>query len=139
LTLPVNQVLALFNKAMRKVAQHLLGVQEEDIAKSLPAAQSAKKVRLEATDQTLEEDMTEAAAEVNKELNNERAELLNDPSLARFAITGNDEEWNKALKSKKGTPVSMVSIKSADDNRKRKQPNNNKNNKNSKKFKPKKA
>jgi N-acetyltransferase 10 len=119
LGLPINQTLAMFNKAVKKmsVSFHNLLVEEE--SKSLlggDAMKKAEKKVLKIRDvvgQTLEEDAAEGAAAAMETLNNQAKEVdsgvtgtrmapeLNDPEIMKYALKGTDEEWANALKDKK--------------------------------------
>lgn len=115
LTLPINQVLAMFNKAVKKMSMafHNLQVAEESKA-LLPGGDSAMK-EAEATahrirdvvGQTLQQDEEEGAAAAMKALNNDSgvtgtrmAPEISDPEIMRYALKGTDEEWANALKDK---------------------------------------
>jgi N-acetyltransferase 10 len=119
LGLPINQVLAMFNKAVKKMslAFHNLLVEEEsrgllggDALKN--AESKAQKIR-DVVGQTLEEDAAEGAAEVMEALT--KGQVLNsgvtgtrmapeisDPEIMKFALKGTDDEWAAALKDKGG-------------------------------------
>lgn len=65
LSLPANQLLALFNRSMRKFSEHFRGLLEKAIEKSMAPVRA---VELEPNDQSLESAMSEAAREAQKEL-----------------------------------------------------------------------
>ena len=105
LDLPVNQVLALFNKLMRKVSKHLRGLKEEEVAAMLPdgGAAAAKSRAFDISDNTLEDDLSAGAritaalqraassdssrsagaAEVNADLRAKQARLLGASELSQ--------------------------------------------------------
>lgn len=105
LDLPSTQVLALFNKSIRKMVTFLREVQEREVGATMPVAEL--KVDMRPTKQTLDEDLNEAAASLNS-------------SLAQYAIKGSDQDWKEALGS--GTvDKSIVSVKGALGKRRREQ------------------
>jgi len=126
LALPINQVLAMFNKAVKKMslAFHNLLVEEE--SRGLLSGDAMKKAEVkvhkirDVVGQTLEEDAAEGAAEAMKVLMNQQKQQetkvehnsgvtgtrlppeINDPEIMKYALKGTDEEWANALKEKGG-------------------------------------
>ncbi len=80
--LQVQQILALFSKAIRKIVQYLRGIQEKAVAQQLPAPQKVKEVAMR-PDQRLDADLEESATLVEQDIAREREELLNDPELTK--------------------------------------------------------
>lgn len=116
LDLPVSQLLALFNKLIRKI----VGVLQQEISRaeeaSLPPPTAAKEAAarlrpLEGDDLAAElkagADATLAAMEATAE--KQRTEWLQDTALERYTIKGTDKEWESALASRRsgGTPSSL--------------------------------
>jgi N-acetyltransferase 10 len=110
LGLPGNQVLAMFNKAMRKISIALNTIVEEKEKQNLLGGDKRKKVEQAAEKmknvalQTLEEDVKDAAeiamqtlkaAEMNSNL---PPEIAQDPELMQYVIKGSEDQWKKALK-----------------------------------------
>lgn len=79
------QVLALFNKAVRKLHSHLRAAKEAAIARALPRPSAAPALRAAAAGgEGLDAELEAAAEEVQARL---RAQF--DPAeLAQFAVTG---------------------------------------------------
>jgi hypothetical protein len=78
------QVLALFNKAVRKLHSHLRAAKEAAIARALPRPSAAPRLAPAAGEAGLDDELDAAAAEVQAKL---RAQF--DPAeLAQFAVTG---------------------------------------------------
>ncbi|XP_076450186.1 RNA cytidine acetyltransferase-like [Babylonia areolata] len=105
LDLPATQLLALFNKSVRKMVTFVREVQEKEVAATMPVAEL--EVDMRPTKQTLDEDLNEAADSLTS-------------SLAQYAIKGSDKDWTEALGSgvvDKG----MVSIKGVLGKRRREQ------------------
>jgi hypothetical protein len=61
LKLPSSQILALFNKTMRKLHSQLHGAAAREIEAALPRV---REVKMTAHDRTVDEDLDEAAADV---------------------------------------------------------------------------
>ncbi|KAK3608505.1 hypothetical protein CHS0354_010355 [Potamilus streckersoni] len=106
LDLPSSQILGLFNKIIRKVVQHLNKILEEDVEKQLIGR---KEINLEPVKQTIDEELDEAAAEVEKQQKKELA-ILQHEDLSQYAIKGSEHEWVMVLtgEHKKG----LISVKS---------------------------
>ena len=117
LSLPINQILALFNKLMRKFSQCLRGLKEAQVSAKLPK-QTADQPRFKPLDAAgLGEELGAAAKESTSLLAKKQAEFLAG-DLAEYAIKGGDEEWSAALES--GKVKGNVSIKAAAGGKKRK-------------------
>jgi N-acetyltransferase 10 len=69
LTLPSGQVLALFNKAIRKLHTVIRRLREQDVGRSLPSSAAAARAALsmQPGGKTLDEDIAEAEEEYKKE------------------------------------------------------------------------
>jgi N-acetyltransferase 10 len=127
LGLPSNQVLAMFNKAIRKISIALYNIVEDKEKESLLGGEKRKKA-LEAADgmkdvalKTLEEDADDAAKDAIKEYNNGYslpASVANDKSLMQYKIKGSDKDWDQLLDGKEVSETGMVSVRSVRDKRK---------------------
>ncbi|GIM12120.1 hypothetical protein Vretimale_15547 [Volvox reticuliferus] len=106
LGLPSNQLLALFNKAMRKVYGCLRAAKEAAVARSLPAVRQI--TGLGPHEVALDDDLDEAAAAERAKL---RDRYLRPEDLAQFAIRGGDEDIAAALGGKAPAAGGLVSIK----------------------------
>jgi N-acetyltransferase 10 len=108
LSLPASQLLALFNKAVRRIVGTLKKVVEDAEAATLPhtaadadAAASALRP-LQAADGGLDDELGKGAAAslhaLQEEQKRKQAEWLDgDSELARYAIKGSDADWDAAL------------------------------------------
>jgi N-acetyltransferase 10 len=123
LGLPSNQVLAIFNKGIRKISISLNSIVEEEERSKLlggEARQKAEKVAEKLQDvalQTLEEDAEEGAKSAMAKLReNDSANLsstvTDDSEFMKFAIKGTDDDWNKALKGQEVSSSGVVQIES---------------------------
>ena len=144
LSLPSNQVLAMFNKAVRKISIALYNIVEEEEREGLlggekrkKAEQAADKMR-DVAAKTLEEDAADAARAAIEEYNQHQrmmtttastenggdngktlpASIANDKSLMQYTVKGTDEQWNKILDGKDVSETKMVSVRSVREKRK---------------------
>lgn len=128
LALPTQQVLAMFNKAIRKLSIALNGIVERR-EKALLENSGGKKVEMQraadsmrhVTRQTLDEDVQEGANSAMKELNTKKAgslppQIAKDPELLQYAVKGTDEQWNRALDDR--DEPSMIQISQVREKRK---------------------
>jgi N-acetyltransferase 10 len=125
LGLPSNQVLAMFNKAVRKISIALNSVVEAREKKSLLSDDKRKKAEAavermrDVTRQTLDEDARVAAKEAATLLqpnltNALPQEVRDDPELMQYVVKGTAEQWEKVLEGKESvgaTPVQIESIR----------------------------
>jgi len=103
LDLPSNQILALFNKAVRKVHAHIKQVKIAAVDRALP---TAKQVDFQAHERDLDEDLEEAAEEVKQQMQ----ERLNADSLQKYAIS-DAADFQSVLQSKAPPTSGLVSLK----------------------------
>ncbi|KAG5186846.1 GNAT acetyltransferase 2-domain-containing protein [Tribonema minus] len=111
------QVLALFNKAVRKICNALRAVQERGVEEEIePQAASARKAVAAAgkgmhmVPQTMDSELKEGAKQVVAGLKAQKDSLLDSLDLEQYAIKGSEADWDAALKKKGGGKA--VSIKS---------------------------
>ncbi|KAL7537302.1 hypothetical protein ACHAXR_008347 [Thalassiosira sp. AJA248-18] len=150
LSLPINQVLAMFNKGVKKMSLTFHNLLVEEESKGLLGGDAMKKAETkvhrirDVVGQTLEEDAAEGATVAMKALTQsggggggqqQQAEVLNsgvtgtrmapelnDPEIMKYALKGTDEEWANALKDKAsvGDDGGTIQIKSTKKVKKRK-------------------
>ncbi|XP_050303740.1 RNA cytidine acetyltransferase [Anthonomus grandis grandis] len=108
LELPSSQLLGLFNRTMRRFEQYLNSILEKDIETSL---QPQKDVNLTPVAKSMQEELEEAAKELQKKQKKE-LEKLKKENLEQYVIKGSEEEWGKALTGKK--KKSLVTVKSGE-------------------------
>jgi len=120
LGLPTNQVLAMFNKAIRKMSNELNRIVEEEESATLlggkarlEAEQKAEKMK-NVSHQTLEEDAEEGAKSAMKKLKEQEnslpSSIMKDAEIMKYAVKGNDEQWSKALADTNINGSGMVQI-----------------------------
>jgi N-acetyltransferase 10 len=131
LGLPPNQVLAMFNKTVRKISIALDAVIEEKEKQALQGGE--KRMKAERTvenmknvaRQTLEEDVNEAAKDA-VEIMNEKVtpilpdEIARDAELMQYVVKGSTEQWEEALKDREtdGDGPGTIRIQTAREKRK---------------------
>lgn len=103
-----NQVLAMFNKAMRKLVQQLAAVEDLAIAQSLELPKRKAGALPTATVESLEEELEDAAAEATQGLAEKQAAFLQHLNAPDFAVGGSDKEWEQQLAG--SAPPEHVSI-----------------------------
>jgi len=113
--LPANQILAMFNKAIRKLSIAFNDVVEKDERSKLLSGEDRSKAEKKASKlkdvsrQTLDEDAEEGAKDAMEALStgqmtsNLPSEVAGDADIMKYAIKGSDTDWNDALKGKEGT------------------------------------
>eukprot|EP00850_Spirogloea_muscicola_P005761 SM000026S09010 [mRNA] locus=s26:915149:923348:- [translate_table: standard] len=94
LKLPSNQILALFNKTVRKLHSQLHAAAAMEVELTLPRM---KEVTFVPHDATVEEDLDEGARKVKMELKEKMKGLLDPAGLQQFAISGRETEFEEAL------------------------------------------
>lgn len=96
LELPSSQLLALFNRSIRRIVQYLNSILEEEVEKTLI---TRKEVNLTPVAKSMQMELEEAASELEKKQKKE-LEKLKKENFEQFAIKGSEEEWGKALSGK---------------------------------------
>ena len=114
LGLPANQVLAMFNKAIRKISIALNSIIEEREKKAMLSGDKRQKAEAiankmrDVSRQTLEEDATAAAKDAEETIRAANAptnnllppEIAQDEELMQYAVKGSDKQWKQALEDK---------------------------------------
>lgn len=130
LNIQATQVLALFNKAIRKIANFLRDLEEADIASRI-GPNSIQKARIpslpRALEKGLDEELEEKAAELaamadgdapiedgessgEEKFANGEGKEIKDERVNKYKIAGTEEDWEKALPGN-GEVRGVVSIK----------------------------
>ena len=108
LELPASQLLALFNRSIRKISLILKSILEGGIAKDLDLVENTKVAKQGSKLPSLEEELSQGAEEVDQK----QKEVFVDQNLSQYSIKGSDEDWNKALVG--GKTSGMVSLKTGE-------------------------
>ncbi len=101
-----TQLLALFNKSIRKIAQYLRQVQENAYTAEIMAKTAAKtsqaalalsnaKTDSIAVSSNLQSELKDGAAAVKKVMKDKQKDLLASLSLEKYAISASDDDWAK--------------------------------------------
>lgn len=115
LGVPSNQLLALFNKAIRKFITQIETIQAKQIEQEGKATDAkiaqvaAKSQAMKPTEQTLEEEMREGESEAKKKM---QQEMLDNLNLMKYAVGGDDNDWDEALKGANPAAGGSVQVKS---------------------------
>ena len=120
LALPSNQVLAMFNKGIRKISLALNGIVEESERAAMLGGDAMRKAEKKAakmknvTQKTLEEDAEEGAQAAMATLKGQSlpSSIAQDDDIMQYAVRGTDDEWAKALEGKDvdGGTVQIMSM-----------------------------
>lgn len=129
LKIPSNQILAMFNKAIRKLSIALNTILEDHEKSLLLSAEERAKAEKQAAKmrdvsrQTLEEDAQEGAEAIMSTLKKQTEstiastsnlpdEIAKDQDIMQYAIKGSNEEWSDALANKKLDGKGTIQIRS---------------------------
>ena len=108
LELPASQLLALFNRSIRKISSILKSILEGGIAKDLDLVEKTKVAKQGGKLPSLEEELSQGAEEVDQK----QKEVFVNQNLSQYTIKGTDEDWNKALVG--GKTSGMISLKTGE-------------------------
>lgn len=130
LGLPANQILAMFNKAVRKISIALNALIEENEKKALHLKEDRGKVEASAAAmkdvarKTLDEDVADAAKDAMAMLKAANSQASLPPDIAQdfeiinYAVKGTDEQWDNVLDGKDVDVSTTIQIKSSREKRK---------------------
>ena len=102
-------MLALFNKAMRKLHGALRAAAERRAEAGLPRRSEAKKMKAHAVG--VDADLREGAAGAAAALAQQQAQMFAGIDMSQFEIKGKDTEWDSALKGRGVPKTGMLSVK----------------------------
>lgn len=109
LNLPRNQILALFNKSIRKLHGQLHKAAAKKIESALPRL---REVTMNPHLVSVDDDLDEAAKKVKAEMREKLEDLLNPEELQQYAISGREAEFGEALSKSGKLPKSgILSVK----------------------------
>ncbi|KAJ6907990.1 hypothetical protein NC651_018431 [Populus alba x Populus x berolinensis] len=106
-----TQILSLFMKVMKKFYKYLHGIASKDVESTLPRL---KERELRPHSISVDDDLKEAAKQVEDGMKSKMEGLLNPEFLQQYAIVGEKEEFEDALQKHGGkiNPGSVISVKS---------------------------
>jgi len=111
LELPVSQLLALFNRSIRKLSGVLRKIMEGGIEEELSSVEKGLGKKAESLP-SLSKELSEAAVELEAKQKAEARELFVNKNLSEFVIKGSETEWSEALQG--GKNVNHVSLKTGE-------------------------
>jgi len=111
LELPASQLLALFNRSIRKLSSTVKCILEKGISESLNQNEGTQKDTAKALP-SLTEELSEAALELETKQRAEAKELFVNKNLSEYVIKGSDSDWNQALQN--GKKSNVVSLKTGE-------------------------
>ncbi|XP_059150893.1 RNA cytidine acetyltransferase-like [Physella acuta] len=103
--LPANQILALFNRTIRKFVQHFNEILEKEVEASIG---EKKEIVMDPLKNTMDQELKEAGKEFKEQHKKDVASLIG-ADLSQYAIKGSECDWKDALK---GAGKSIISVKS---------------------------
>lgn len=119
LGVPSNQLLALFNKAIRKFLSQIEAIlarqleQEQSPQEAKIARVAAAGAAMAPTERSLDEEMRADAADPSKDPRRAAvaAAVLDQLDLMKYAVRGDEAEWDAALSASSGAVVQVKSSK----------------------------
>jgi len=111
LELPASQLLALFNRSIRKLSGVLRRIMEGGIEEKLSSVEKGLGDKVESLP-SLSTELTEAAVELEAKQKAEAKELFVNKNLSEFVIKGSETEWSEALQG--GKNVNHISLKTGE-------------------------
>lgn len=120
LGMPINQVLALYMKAITRLSEHLdeifINAMEEEVVKARENNDSTRNKQMHSVF-SLEKDLEEAEKDVIKRQKKDREALIDELELDQYKIKGTEEDWQSAindinLTSTKGKTISVKTERS---------------------------
>ncbi|RLN58624.1 hypothetical protein BBJ29_007883 [Phytophthora kernoviae] len=113
INVPSNQLLALFNKAVRKFLGQIEQLMEKQLEQEATdnkklAMVAAQSQAMTPTETTLDEEMREGAQEAKAK---QQQKLLDSLNLMKYAVRGDDADWDAALAQSESGVVQVKSKK----------------------------
>ncbi|KAL5633140.1 hypothetical protein ACGC1H_003586 [Rhizoctonia solani] len=101
LDIPVNQALALFVKAIRKICTRLQNLHKEALGADIPTQPAQPPTKSDGTDwkplaQTVQEELQEAGNEATRELRAKQREMIDALDMSKYAIDHTSADWAQA-------------------------------------------
>ncbi|XP_057962502.1 RNA cytidine acetyltransferase 2-like [Malania oleifera] len=106
-----QQILSLFIKVMKKFHKYLYGIASKEIESTLP---QLKEIVLKPHSISMEDDLNDAAKQVQDEMKAKMDGVLNPEFLQQYTIVGNEADFENALQNVGGkiSSGSLISVKS---------------------------
>eukprot|EP01039_Chlorochromonas_danica_P008806 gene8806-9710_t len=98
LDLPANQVLAFFNKTVRKICTYLRSLVEQDAARDLAPSEAIARIEKRGAERTaLKESLEEAQAQDAEAFALQRSLLMDHHDLSKHSVHADEQALQKAL------------------------------------------
>ncbi|CAF4531977.1 unnamed protein product, partial [Rotaria sp. Silwood1] len=97
LNLSQSQLLALFNKLIKKIIDLINSVQENEIGKTF--VNSLDTANMQPLDKSLRQELNEVAATIRNRQSEELDRLMHDQQLSKYAVNGSEEVWKEELRN----------------------------------------
>ncbi|CAM6032806.1 unnamed protein product [Sphagnum compactum] len=110
LKLPGGQILALFNKTIRRLHTQLHKAASKDIEAALP---HLREVTMEPHKTSVDDDLKSGAKKVQEDMREKMEVMLDPDKLQQFAIAGTEAEFDEALAGGKLPHSGLLSVKSS--------------------------
>ncbi len=120
-----QQVLALFNKSMRKISKLLRSLEEAAAASTMKSVQAGiqqsedAKSQMKPVQAELGNELSASGYKAVDELREKQRSMLGRMDLKEFAVQGTDDDWERATQAAGGAVSGTVAIKSAKPSRKK--------------------
>lgn len=106
--LPATQILGLFSRSIKKMTNYFRSLCEKEIEESLRTKNLGQASSLNPLGQSLDDELIEVEKLINDDERKRKKQLAKD--LSQFAIKGNEDDWDRALKDSQKTLISIKSL-----------------------------
>ncbi|CAF5187373.1 unnamed protein product, partial [Rotaria magnacalcarata] len=97
LNLPQSQLLALFNKLVKKIIDLINSTQESEIGKTF--VNSLDTANMQPLEKSLRQELNEVAATIRNRQTEELDRLMHDQKLLKYSVNGSEDAWKEELKN----------------------------------------
>ncbi|UXI20139.1 box C/D snoRNA protein 1 [Sarcoptes scabiei] len=111
LKIPATQILGLFNRSIKKISIFFRNLCEEEIRDQMKIKDIGQS-SLNPLAKSLDDELNEVEKQIQKNELKQKRKLVQD--LNQFAIKGNEDDWNQALKSSQKNLISIKTLASRD-------------------------
>lgn len=102
--LPTTQILGLFSRSIKKIANYFRSLCEKEIESSFQM-KNIGQASLKPLNQSLNDELMEAEKLIKNNERMQKKQLSKD--LSQYAIKGNEDDWDQALKNSEKTLISI--------------------------------
>jgi len=117
-SLKSNQILALFNKTVRKLSEALKAIEHADMALTMPKGGTRDLSRIGSAEDapamgSMDAELEAGGKEVQADMRAKAAAMIQELDLDKYAIAGDDAQWDQALAGvKSGDTLNSLSVAS---------------------------